>query len=430
VNQEQITPSRDSIHPRSIPPLAFDSDVYLDAAPPIRVSLPPGRKLAKSATYEPMAPVAPGTSPNLGWFESCTLVLVAGKGKFTRSISVPRWLVSCTAAIPMVIFLSSVVVGWYLQAFSISGPMTQDLAGNGNLLAASSSRWASFALVAGTKEAPTMSQMRQKLAQIRANELGLGNRKAAGRLLAGLVDQPWIDAASRYYPAPETLLWPVAEGWFSRGYGSGQNGYHRAFDIMGPMGLDVRAAAPGIVGYVGNTVSGYGNLIIIVHPRGWVTAYGHNQRMYVVPGEYVAQGQVISAMGSTGRSTGPHLHFEFISYGKNCDPAALFRPGIMHPNGKIAEFKQVRWPAGAASRPKEIKCGPRMRHPITVEAEDGIGLVEPAEDLPMAGSDPTGAPITEEAASESSVTNSPAVEATPEPQPTAAVEQTSPASAQ
>lgn len=246
-----------------------------------------------------------------------------------------------------------------------------------------------------------MSEMRRHLAQVRAEKLGLGTRKAAGRLLAGLVDQQWIDAASRYNDPQDTLLWPVRDGWFSRGYGSGQNGYHRSFDIMGPMGLEVRAAASGIVGYVGNTVSGYGNLVIIVHPRGWVTAYGHNQKMYVVPGEYVSQGQPIAAMGSTGRSTGPHLHFEFITNGKNCDPAALFRPGVMRESGKIAQLTQVHWPL-SGSRPKAIKCGPRMRHPITVEAEDGIGLVESADEIPVvdsaAGDSPVAASTGESAA--------------------------------
>lgn len=212
-----------------------------------------------------------------------------------------------------------------------------------------------------------MSEMRALLARKRAADLGLGTKIAAGRLLAGLVDQPWIDAASRYYSPQETLQWPARDGWFSRGYGSGENGYHRAFDIMGPMGLDVLAAAPGIVGYVGNSLSGYGNLIIIVHPRGWVTAYGHNQHMHVIPGEYVNRGQVIASMGSTGRSTGPHLHFEFIVRGKNCDPAALFRPAVMHPNGKHSSIKQARWPLNSESRPKDIRCGVRMRHPITNE---------------------------------------------------------------
>jgi murein DD-endopeptidase MepM/ murein hydrolase activator NlpD len=328
-------------------------------------------------------------------------------------------MVSCTATIPILIFVASVIIGWYVQAFSLRGPMTQMLNGGENL-AIAAGRWTRFAYMAGTKEAPTMSQMRRQLAKSRAETLGLGTRVAAGRLLAGLVDQPWIDAASRNNAPQETLLWPVPDGWFSRGYGSGQGGYHRAFDIMGSTGLDVLASASGIVGYVGNTVSGYGNLIIIIHPRGWVTAYGHNQHMYVIPGEYVTRGQVIASVGSTGRSTGPHLHFEFIAHGKNCDPAALFRPAVMHPEGKYSDIKQTLWPLAATSRPKEIRCGVRIRHPITNEAEDGIGLVEPAYDPSVPDTAPADSVAADTAAANSPVpdttaANAIAVEAKPEP---------------
>ena len=65
----------------------------------------------------------------------------------------------------------------------------------------------------------------------------------------------------------DTLRWPVPRGWFVRGYGSGEGGYHRAVDVAGEIGSDVVAAAGGIVGYAGDQVRGYGNLILIVHPE-------------------------------------------------------------------------------------------------------------------------------------------------------------------
>ena len=64
---------------------------------------------------------------------------------------------------------------------------------------------------------------------------------------------------------------------------------------------------------------------MIMHAGGWVTLYGHNQRLLVVPGEHVARGQAIAELGSTGRSMGPHVHFELVHDGVNCDPLPLFR---------------------------------------------------------------------------------------------------------
>jgi murein DD-endopeptidase MepM/ murein hydrolase activator NlpD len=374
VNQEQLYVRRDSLGaPRYVPSLTFEPAPYFDPPPRITLTVPPRPKRTGRTNY-PRASVAPA---RLSWFGSWTLVVVIGEGRFTRSVSVPRRLAAFYLTLPILAVAFSAAFGWYLQAYSLRGPMTQ-LINGGKSFGIAASRFTHFAYMARTKEAPTMTQLRRHLAEIRAKQLDLGTRKAAGRLLAGLVDQPWIDAASRYYSPQDTLQWPVPQGWFSRGWGSGEGGYHRAFDIMGDMGIDVVAAASGIVGYVGKEVSGYGNLVIIVHPRGWVTVYGHNASFYVVAGEYVHKGQPIAAMGSTGRSTGPHSHFEFIYRGKNCDPAPLFRPAVMHPNGRYSSIKQVTWPL-VGPRPKDIQCGARRRHPMH---DDEFEAVEPASDVP------------------------------------------------
>lgn len=211
---------------------------------------------------------------------------------------------------------------------------------------------------------------RAATARALARRLGLGTRAAAGQLLYGRVRPEWARAAERT-PRPRarnanqfpgTLRWPVAGGWFVRGYGSGEGGYHQALDIAGNMGWNVRAAAAGIVGYAGDEVSGYGNVVMVIHAGGWVTMYAHNSVLYVVAGQRVEAGTVLAELGSTGISRGPHVHFELSYGGQACDPAPLMRPGIRHRNGNIEPMRYSRW-TDAADRPRNVRCDGRRRHP-------------------------------------------------------------------
>jgi murein DD-endopeptidase MepM/ murein hydrolase activator NlpD len=204
-----------------------------------------------------------------------------------------------------------------------------------------------------------------------AKQLGLGSLRAAGMLLHGRVDPKWIAAAGGGTNMPGTLRWPVAQGWFVRGFGSGQGGYHKAMDIMGQIGWNVRAAADGIVGYAGDKVPGFGNMIMVVHPAGWVTLYAHNSVNFVTAGEHVQKGSVLAEVGSTGRSTGPHVHFELIYDGKNCDPAPLFRPGVRHRSGKFSSVEYTTWRV-PGQRPKLVQCAPRQKHPVSVMSENPV----------------------------------------------------------
>jgi murein DD-endopeptidase MepM/ murein hydrolase activator NlpD len=203
---------------------------------------------------------------------------------------------------------------------------------------------------------------RQRRATTVARRLGLGTVAVAGKLLHGRVERRWARAAGSAERLPGTLRWPVTNGWFVRGFGSGEGGYHQAVDIMGEIGWNVRAAAPGIVAYAGDQVRGYGNMVIVVHPGGWVTMYAHNSVNFVVAGERVERGSVLAEVGSTGISRGPHVHFELIHEGRNCDPASLFRPGVRRRDGVVTATAQTVW-RNADEPPDEIVCHRRRRHP-------------------------------------------------------------------
>jgi len=205
--------------------------------------------------------------------------------------------------------------------------------------------------------------VRERAAGPVARGLGLGSLKAAGRLLHGQVESRWIAAAGGGKTLPGTLRWPLAQGSFVRGFGSGQGGYHKAMDISGHIGWNVRAAADGIVGYSGNQVSGFGNMVMVVHPGGWVTLYAHNSVNFVAAGQRVSKGSVLAEVGSTGRSQGPHVHFELIYDGKNCDPAPLFRPGVRHRSGKYSSMAYTSWRV-PGQKPKQVQCAKRQKHPI------------------------------------------------------------------
>jgi len=101
------------------------------------------------------------------------------------------------------------------------------------------------------------------------------------------------------------FLWPVL-GRLTQGYWYG----HRAIDVGAPTGSALRAADGGFVGFAGWTDVGYGYLVVIDHANGFSTYYAHMSNFYVFEGQAVERGEVIGAVGSTGWSTGPHLHFE------------------------------------------------------------------------------------------------------------------------
>lgn len=131
--------------------------------------------------------------------------------------------------------------------------------------------------------------------------------------------QPLSKLPAGTYDTSANFIWPVAGGYVSCGI----NGYwgHTGMDIAAGTGTAVYASASGTVTKAVHNSTGYGYHIIINHGGGVETLYGHNSKLHVKVGQWVEQGQLISSIGSTGRASGPHCHFEIRINGKYMDPA-------------------------------------------------------------------------------------------------------------
>jgi murein DD-endopeptidase MepM/ murein hydrolase activator NlpD len=133
----------------------------------------------------------------------------------------------------------------------------------------------------------------------------------------------------RYFRSWQTnirpSIWPV-EGRLQSHFGkrmdpfSGEGALHRGVDITASTGTPVRAAADGVVLHA-NVMNGYGKVVIIDHSNGFETYYAHLSRFSVVAGQEIRQGELVGAVGSTGRATAPHLHYEVRRYGNPQNPA-------------------------------------------------------------------------------------------------------------
>jgi murein DD-endopeptidase MepM/ murein hydrolase activator NlpD len=123
---------------------------------------------------------------------------------------------------------------------------------------------------------------------------------------------------------------PVHAGYISSGFGermdpfTGEEGVHKGVDFAAPEGTDVLAVAAGIVTWAGPR-EGYGNMVEINHGKGYSTRYAHNDTLLVKVGDEVQRGQAIAKVGSTGRSTGPHVHFEVLRNGVQINPMTFVR---------------------------------------------------------------------------------------------------------
>lgn len=133
-------------------------------------------------------------------------------------------------------------------------------------------------------------------------------------------------SGDRSLPKSYLAHMPVRSGYMSSNYGyradpfTGRAAFHGGIDFAGPEGTHVFAVAPGIVTFAG-AKTGYGNLVEVSHGDGVTTRYAHASRVAVKVGDLVEKDQLVAYMGSTGRSTGPHLHYEVLRNGKQVNPA-------------------------------------------------------------------------------------------------------------
>lgn len=134
------------------------------------------------------------------------------------------------------------------------------------------------------------------------------------------------------------LQWPVSSGTVTSGFGRRRGEEHDGIDISTGEGAPIRAAADGEVVYSAS-LPGYGNMIVLSHPRGYATIYAHNERHHVRDGQRVRRGQLIGTVGRSGRTTGSNLHFEVRKDNVPYDPLYFLPParqvfgGFGNPDG-------------------------------------------------------------------------------------------------
>ena len=152
----------------------------------------------------------------------------------------------------------------------------------------------------------------------------LDDRDTQLDVLAGLL----FDAEAQAEAIPSGR--PIASGWLSSHYGyrndpfTGEKSWHQGIDFAGKEGTEVIAVASGVVSWSGDR-HGYGNMVEVAHGDGLVTRYAHNEENLVKVGDLVRKGETVARMGNSGRSTGPHVHFEVYKHGRPVDPSSYVR---------------------------------------------------------------------------------------------------------
>ena len=166
-----------------------------------------------------------------------------------------------------------------------------------------------------SQEADQIKRIANKLNQI---DLSLDNQEISIEELDAYLKE------NRSLLLSTPTIWPV-RGWVTSEFGvrisplDGGYGVHQGIDIAAPPGTLIRASANGRVSFA-RWAQGYGNLVVITHGYGLITKYAHCAEILVREGQSVKRGQVIATVGSTGRASGPHLHYEVLVYGMPVNP--------------------------------------------------------------------------------------------------------------
>ncbi|MBA4772523.1 MAG: M23 family metallopeptidase [Sphingomonas sp.] len=205
----------------------------------------------------------------------------------------------------------------------------------------------------------TLEQQRAATGEVRLGQLLYAGLNRNGRTLNMFRwtdgDQPgWFDA-NGVGDRKNGLVMPVA-GRLTSNFGMrwhpvfGGARFHKGVDIGAPYGAPIRAATDGMVAFAGRS-GGYGNFVKLSHSGGLATGYGHMSRIAVAPGTRVAQGQVIGYVGSTGLSTGPHLHYELWQNGRPVNPRSIALASVQRLTGDALRAFRARNAALMAVQP-------------------------------------------------------------------------------
>ena len=212
------------------------------------------------------------------------------------------------------------------------------------------------------QQADSANQLAVKIAQTQAESAALDRQSAAlaaliaeqlqeqqEQVIADAMQRAWAQAQlwiaanpgmpglSAGHSKRYRFVWPEPTAQITQGFGPtdlpleppylGYPHFHTGIDLAAPEGTTVEAADDGVVAVVGDGTTGYGRFVILSHRDGLATLYGHLDQPLVHVGDQVIQGQPIGLEGSTGNSTGPHVHFELRSGGQPQDPSPLLPPG-------------------------------------------------------------------------------------------------------
>ena len=167
-------------------------------------------------------------------------------------------------------------------------------------------------------------QHKDLLATLDSLELQLANKEEELVVLEALLGDRALHA--KQFPRG----WPLQGGYVSSGFGyrndpfTGRRAFHQGVDIAGKPGTPIKAVADGVVTYA-DVKAGYGLMVEINHGNGYVTRYAHTLAKLVEVGERISKGEFIAVIGSSGRSTGTHLHFELIQNGRTVNPRRFLR---------------------------------------------------------------------------------------------------------
>ena len=256
---------------------------------------------------------------------SLTITVTQSRAGRPFQIELPRWSVRVVSTVLIAAFALVIVGGILYGRLMRDALILREVRKENEMLRARAARFneleddvaqleqvrRQILLLAGVPEA----EAARSGASVGADSVAITAETAPGAY-AGELSEAALDSPLRVLP----FQGPVSRGFMPKG---GRGPEHPGVDIAGPTGAPVMAAADGEVAYAGQDTT-FGNLLILRHQDGWETRYGHNQALVVSSGETVRAGQTVGLLGSTGRSSAPHLHFEVLRDGQSVDPGTFF----------------------------------------------------------------------------------------------------------